>query len=683
MNQFHHNYLDSLFSKVAQSWHLIRIYEAIEEIKIQPLSALEKAILRGLLSGYSPSEIKSVCNLESDKSITNIVGQLYSWVDAIKKFPQKPIQNYRDIPLRLAALGYKKTDVTILLNNIDTQVEEVTKSDRDINSRNGQSSASQSRMEDRLKAIDAEIEELFCSDHDIQAKDRQARKNNYSNQKYILPSNDVREPAAAILPSEDRSFTTLEDKESPVINRWLGLGILSIMGLAGVAFVVAAVTPYRVTIESSIKVIPSGELKIVRATATGTIKEIKVKANQPVNQGDIIATIDNSQWEQQKSQLQTDIKQLKLQLGQLTTQSKALTQQIVSETTNIEASITKAEAQFNQSRQNQQNLEITKTAELETAQKNLQSAQQELEKFWNQLNSVKADIATQKAALQQAQTKYKRYQTLAASGALSQEQLKETRLEVERQQQQLTSQQTNIQNYQRAIARQQEVIAAAKARVKNAQSTLNTDDSELETIEQQIEQLRVSGDDILAKIKSDRDSVVQEQTAIQKQLADKQQQLQQLESNIPPSTITAPTTGTIFKLNVDNFGQNVEPDTEIALITPNETSLLIKALVSSQDVSQLSVGKSVKVQLSTCPNSEFGTFQGKITKVNSSITRSDNYLGSKELLSEVNIEPENKISIKPNRSCSWQLGTKKAATITPPAETILEFLLKKAGLMTN
>ena len=123
---------NNLFSEAASSWNLIGIYQAIETVTSQPLSTLEKVILRGLLCEYSPRQIIAVCDQESEQLIINLVWQLYSYVEIIGNFPQQSIQNFQNIPLRLAALGFKKNNNTILLSSIDARVEEIFNGGRNI-----------------------------------------------------------------------------------------------------------------------------------------------------------------------------------------------------------------------------------------------------------------------------------------------------------------------------------------------------------------------------------------------------------------------------------------------------------------------------------------------------------------------------------------------------------------------
>ena len=402
---------ESLFSEAASSWDLVGIYQAIQTVTPQPLSVIEKAILRGLLCGYSPRRITDICHREFEELIIYLVGKLYSYVKIIGDSHQQSTQNYQNIPLKLAALGYKKTDTTIVPRDIDAGVEEIF---------NGGRNTSDPCLED--------------------TKPERIEKNTLDTTPPETESTaiTVADSPGAIIPTQHNFLPVVEANDfMPSIDRWTRLGSLFLVGSVGIAIALSAFTPYNITVKAQAKVRPAGELRIVQAETEGTVVEIAVKGNQKVKKGDIIATIDNSRLETQKSQLESNIQQATLQLKRIQAQITAHDYRILAETDRSNRIIASAKAELNRRRREYQDKQITTATEVEEAKANLRAAQ---------------------ASLNAARSKLKRYQAAATKGALSKDQLEEVQVTVEEQEQ---------------------AVEANQARVKRAQAALNPIDAEI------------------------------------------------------------------------------------------------------------------------------------------------------------------------------------------------------------
>jgi multidrug efflux pump subunit AcrA (membrane-fusion protein) len=107
---------------------------------------------------------------------------------------------------------------------------------------------------------------------------------------------------------------TNSDEFLPPISRWATLGGLFLVGTFGVGIALAASTPYNVVVRANATVRPSGEIRIVQAASEGTVSSIHVRENQEVQQGDPIATIDDSPLQIQNNQLLEPIKKQQRQL---------------------------------------------------------------------------------------------------------------------------------------------------------------------------------------------------------------------------------------------------------------------------------------------------------------------------------------------------------------------------------
>ncbi|MFN9960468.1 MAG: biotin/lipoyl-binding protein, partial [bacterium] len=132
----------------------------------------------------------------------------------------------------------------------------------------------------------------------------------------------------------------------PQIGQWIQIGGGIMMTIFVVAVSLTSVLYYNVTVKVPATIRPLGELRLVESAITGTIKKILVQEDQLVNQGQIIAYIDDSQLQSQKRQLQNTIEQNQLQLMQIDAQINQINSQIIAQTNLNEGTIKAAQAEL-------------------------------------------------------------------------------------------------------------------------------------------------------------------------------------------------------------------------------------------------------------------------------------------------------------------------------------------------
>ncbi|WP_019507672.1 HlyD family secretion protein [Pleurocapsa sp. PCC 7319] len=442
-----------------------------------------------------------------------------------------------------------------------------------------------------------------------------------------------------------------QDEFLPPISRWTRFGGLFIVAVVALAFPVASVTKYRETVKTQALVRPDGELRLAQAATEGQIMQIAVKGNQIVKRGDVIATVDDSQLQNQKSQLQDSIQQLRLQLVQINAQIKALDSQIVAESDRIKGNVDAAMAESDRIQREYQDKQITTQAEVQENESNLKATE---------------------AALSAAQAKLNRYRSAAKEGAISRDQLQEVQL---------------------AVHQQQQAVAAAKATLTRAQTALNPSDAEVAIATSRIAEAQANGKTSLANLKKEREALIQQKIEINKQLEQDALQLKQVKTDLKQTKITATTDGIISKLNLRNPGQTVRPGEEIAQIAPSNTKLVVQASVPAKDIGKLEKGQIAKMRVSACPYSDYGTLEGKVTAIapdaafpetgNNPSTNNTPSQQTGIAFYEVTIEPNNLALGKEDKQCNVQLGMEGQTDIITKEETVLQFLLRKARLTTN
>lgn len=424
----------------------------------------------------------------------------------------------------------------------------------------------------------------------------------------------------------------------PPISRWSTLGGLFLVGACSAAVTLAAVTKYPITVNAPAAVRPAGELRIVQAATEGTVKGILVKENQAVSKGQAIAFIDDSQLQTKKSQLQGNIQQSQLQLVQIAAQLEALDTQRDSELQLMNRTIAYANADLSGNKQEYRERQITTQTEVQEAE----------------------------AALELVREELKRYQQLGNTAAIAQLQIKE----------------------------KEQAFKSAQARLKRTEATLNPSAALVAVATERIAQDKARGKSTLATLNKERESLVSTQVEIQNQLNRDARELQQIESEIARSAIKAPEDGTILKLDLRDVGQMMRIGESIAQIAPSNASLLVKARVAAQDISNVQLCKQEKVsdckegkaqlRFSADPDPDYGTLKAAVRAIApDAITPQSNNVGSTAPYYEVTIQPEKPYFARNDRQRSIQSGMEVTADIISTEETILTFILRKARLLTD
>jgi HlyD family secretion protein len=453
--------------------------------------------------------------------------------------------------------------------------------------------------------------------------------------------------------SQDNQALPAADSHNflPKFNRWISISGILLAGSVAATVSIASVSRYNVTVKAPATVRPSGELRVVQPEIEGTIKSIDVRENQTVRRGDVIARLDAEQLRIKKSQLENNLQQGKLQLIQLDAQLQTLQTQVLAESRVVDRTIDTAQLDLERNQRDHQERQQTTQAEQLAATASLQKAEADLQK-------AKTDLSF-------AQREEDRYRTLMQAGGLSQQDF-DKKLLATKQAESIVA--TETKSVEIASAKQQQAIAA-----------LNPSQAPVEIAQERIAQEQAKGDSTLATLAKEKQGLIQKRSELSAQLSQFQKEQQQLDRQIEQATIRATSDGTILKLDLRNPGQVVRPGDAIAQIAPNNTLLVIKANLSTQDIQTVAVGQRVQLRVDACPYPDFGTLEGTVKTI------SPDAIAEKEKGSyfEVTIQPKTLVLNHRSRQCSIQPGMEAKADIIAKEETVLQFILRKARLITD
>lgn len=133
------------------------------------------------------------------------------------------------------------------------------------------------------------------------------------------------------------------------------------------------------------------------------------------------------------------------------------------------------------------------------------------------MQSSQANFKSVAASYRAALSKHKRYQSVAAEGALSVDHLEEAKLAVEQQQQVMASEQAAVTMQRETVAQQEEAVIAVQARLTKAQTYLNPSQAEIAIAEANIAQEEASGRATLATLAKEHQALLRQQLEIEKQ----------------------------------------------------------------------------------------------------------------------------------------------------------------------
>lgn len=472
----------------------------------------------------------------------------------------------------------------------------------------------------------------------------------------------------------------------PPISRWATGGGFALLAIFTTAITLSGILKYKIIIKATATVRPNGELRLVQASTEGSIKSITVQVNQVVKKGDIIATIDDYHLQNRHKKLLTNSQQTRLQLSQIDAQIRALDTQIAAESDRNQRDITSAKAELSRSQRDFQDKQISSIAQAKEAQANLQQAQKELQKTQFKLQSALANLKSSQAVFKSAKARRDRYQPLAQTGSISTDQFQEAQLAVEQQEQLLVSQQATVEEYRQAIKQQQQVVEAAKARQQAILAGLNPNDAIVVISQERIAAQIATGKVNLASLRREREQLIQQKLEVQKQLSSNLQELQQVNQEIADTVIHASASGTIQELNLRNTSQVVRSGDIVAQIAPNESPLLIKAWVTSEDIPKAQKGQEVQIRVSGCSYTDYGTLKGEVSAISPDVMSQNQEqakVSGRNATYEVTIRPQSTVLSAGNNKCTIQSGMEGRADIITSEETVLKFLLKKARLVTD
>jgi hypothetical protein len=99
--------IDEQFAQAESHWDLERLYKDLASAKGKRLTPTEKLHLRGLLCGFSPSEIAKKLHKAKNSVEVDLSSTIYQYIKGLLNKENQDVGNWRDISEWLLDAGYE------------------------------------------------------------------------------------------------------------------------------------------------------------------------------------------------------------------------------------------------------------------------------------------------------------------------------------------------------------------------------------------------------------------------------------------------------------------------------------------------------------------------------------------------------------------------------------------------
>ncbi|MGL5807688.1 MAG: response regulator [Xenococcaceae cyanobacterium] len=439
------------------------------------------------------------------------------------------------------------------------------------------------------------------------------------------------EPRSIAQTSSNVFFNVELEDYIPRFNRRTNIGGSVLLVILGLMATLASFSKDKIIVKAPAIINANGTLHPVTAAIEKQVRTIEVSENQVIKAGEIIATLDDSQLQAQKRQLQKNRKRSFEQLNLINNHILDLNWQIAEQQRIIARISASSEANVNINRLKEREKQVSIQAELEKTTEEIKLVQEELN----------------------------RYRQLELKGAISQ-------LQLEQKESALTA------------ARSKLKLLSEFKHGQRSQVALNWASDNSNSLNKQIVPETEQRQGIKDTLEREKEALEEKKNSIRVQIGIYVDELQKLEANQNKTIVRAPLSGIVRQLNLTNKQQFVKAGEIVAEIVSSESPLVVKTFVGDRDIDRIKIGQSAKLKISACPNSDYVTLEGTVSAIAPKISKPQQQANAfvPDRAYEVTIQPKKSELQKNEPKCRIQAGMKGRVEIIDRQETLLTFLFK-------
>ena len=392
----------------------------------------------------------------------------------------------------------------------------------------------------------------------------------------------------------------------------------------------------------------------VKSNVEGEVIELLVDDGDPVQEGDVLVRLDPKLYEEEEKQAQADVKAAQAQLMQSELNIQLKKERLNSDKTQREAAVRIAQA----------NLETTKAESLTR----ISSAETDIQSTKNLLEQDNISLEQAKISLEQAKLSLAEYETSLNSSKVS---LDSAKSELERNtslhEQELVSQQVledaqtryanantqhenakkRVESQKQTIVSQQRTIVARETGIKTREAQLQYQElnlGHLKKTRQKAEeesQIRLDNSktqlqELLLTIDNEKLLTEQSKVSADANLLRRESSLKNREERLEWTTITAPMSGTVTQLDIEQgeivtSGRSAFSQSPPIMTIADLSKMVVKTFINEVDMERLELDQGAVIKIDAFQTQKY---DGKVYEISPSGQQQDNII-SFEVMIEV------------------------------------------------
>ncbi|MBD2385188.1 HlyD family efflux transporter periplasmic adaptor subunit [Cylindrospermum sp. FACHB-282] len=348
---------------------------------------------------------------------------------------------------------------------------------------------------------------------------------------------------------------------------------------------------------------PKGATQKLDSPVTGSVIAVNVTEGATVKAGQVLVELESNVLRTELQQAQTKLAGLADRRSQL----ELLKNQVM--------------LAINIQEQQNQSQAWEKMSQVSQAQQNLDAKKstynfQKLEKLAlvdQARQNIKSSQITQRLAnsrLSRDSVEVKRYRQLLEQGAIAEIKVVELEKTAEESQR---SQEEAKSNIQLANLRLREELSRYDSLMSQARSDIELAKMRLQEQESSYQSAVQAGKLAVLKSQEQIKDLQNQITTLESEIAQTKSQITSLQLQLQQRVVRSPIDGMIFALPIKKPGSVVQPGQMLAQIAPQNTALILKAQMPSQQSGFVKVGMPVKIKFDAYPFQEYGVLQGRIS----------------------------------------------------------------------
>lgn len=350
---------------------------------------------------------------------------------------------------------------------------------------------------------------------------------------------------------------------------------------------------------------PKGKTVRLDAAVPGTVTEIPVKEGEAVKPGQPVLILDS---ELVKSELRQGKDKLEGQLNRLS-QLKVLEKQLIvglaTQQQQNQAQELEKQTQIEQAKQNFSNIKNSLELQKEEKATQINQAKETLEHSQATTKFVESSLAS-------AQQEVERYRQLSQQGIVAQVQVVAKQDIAKEKQQAYEQTKSDIEQAKLRLQEQkssyERTISQAKSEIEQAYLRLKEQQRSYQTLTQSSKLAILKSDEQLKNLET-------EITIQQTEITQTRNQIKNLHLQLAQRVLKSPVAGRVFNLPIQRAGAVVESGTMVAEIAPENSPLIIRAQMTTNESGSLQKGMPVKLKFDAYPFQDYGVVEGKLIEI--------------------------------------------------------------------